>query len=102
MITDTGKGQFLNFVEDSYLERTIRPIKAVFFLLPFLIFYELGTIFINTDILRHYWQGRVVAFASGIPRLRQQTRLGGNPVGGGTHPVSSSNSLPQAMVVLAP
>jgi membrane protease YdiL (CAAX protease family) len=58
-----GKSQLLNFAKDSYLERTSRPIYAIFFLLPFVAFYELGTIFINTNVLRHYWQGRVVAFA---------------------------------------
>ncbi len=59
----TNKSQIFNFVEDSYLERTSRPLYALVFLLPFIIFYELGTIFINTNILRQYWQGRVVAFA---------------------------------------
>jgi hypothetical protein len=54
--------QLFDFTRDSYLERTSRPIYAIIFLLPFIIFYELGTIFINTDLLRHYWQGRVVAF----------------------------------------
>ncbi len=58
-----SKSQLFNFVEDSYLERTSRPVYALVFLLPFIIFYELGTIFINTNILRQYWQGRVVAFA---------------------------------------
>ncbi|MHC4575725.1 MAG: CPBP family intramembrane glutamic endopeptidase [Planctomycetota bacterium] len=55
--------QLFNFAPDSYLERTSRPIYAVVFLLPLIVFYELGTIFINTNILRHYWQGRVVAFS---------------------------------------
>lgn len=55
--------QLFNFVQDSYFERTSRPIYAIVFLLPFIIFYELGTVLINTDLLRHYWQGRVVAFS---------------------------------------
>jgi len=55
--------QLLNFAPDSYLERTSRPIYALFFLLPFIIFYEIGTIFISTSLLRENWQGRVVAFA---------------------------------------
>lgn len=55
--------QLLNFVQGSYFERTSRPIYAVVFLLPFIVFYELGTLFINTDLLNHYWQGRVVAFS---------------------------------------
>jgi membrane protease YdiL (CAAX protease family) len=53
--------QLFNFAQDSYLERTSRPIYAVVFLLPFIIFYELGTIFINTDMLNQS-QVRVVAF----------------------------------------
>ena len=53
--------QLFNFTQDSYLERTSRPIYAVFFLLPFIIFYELGTILINTDVLNQS-QVRVVAF----------------------------------------
>ncbi|MBN1392097.1 MAG: CPBP family intramembrane metalloprotease [Sedimentisphaerales bacterium] len=55
--------QLLNFVPGSYFERTSRPIYAIIFLLPFIVFYELGTLFINTDVLRHYWRGRVVAFS---------------------------------------
>ena len=51
----------LNFTEGSYLERTSRPIYAVIFLLPFIIFYELGTFSINTDVLNQS-QIRVVAF----------------------------------------
>ncbi len=53
--------QLLNFVQDSYLERTSRPIYGIVFLLPFIIFYELGTILINTDVLNQS-QVRVVAF----------------------------------------
>ena len=55
--------QLFNFAQDSYLERTSRPIYAIIFLLPFIVFYELGTILINTDVLRRYWHGRVVAFS---------------------------------------
>jgi len=53
--------QLFNFAQDSYLERTSRPIYAIAFLLPFIVFYELGTIFINTDVLNQS-QVRVVAF----------------------------------------
>jgi len=56
-----GTGQLLSFARDSYLERTSRPIYAIFFLLPFIIFYEVGTFAINTDVLNHS-QVRVVAF----------------------------------------
>ena len=53
--------QLLNFAQDSYLDRTSRPIYAIIFLLPFIIFYEVGTILINTDVLNQS-QVRVVAF----------------------------------------
>lgn len=59
--TKFGSGQLLNFAKDSYLERTSRPIYALVFLIPFIVFYELGTIFINTDVL-YQSQVRVVAF----------------------------------------
>ena len=53
--------QMFNFTRDSYLERTSRPIYATGFLLPFIIFYEIGTILINTDVLNQS-EVRVVAF----------------------------------------
>lgn len=56
-----ASAQTLNFAQGSYLERTSRPIYAIVFLLPFIIFYELGTIFINTDLLDQS-QVRIVAF----------------------------------------
>lgn len=53
--------ELFNFAANSYLERTSRPIYALVFLLPFIVFYELGTILINTDVLNQT-QDRVVAF----------------------------------------
>lgn len=53
--------QLLNFARDSYLERTSRPVYAILFLVPFIVFYEIGTILINTDVLSQF-QVRVVAF----------------------------------------
>jgi len=53
--------QLLNFSSGSYLERTSRPIYAIVFLLPFIIFYEFGTFFMNTSLLNNT-QVRVVAF----------------------------------------
>jgi len=44
-------GQLFNFAQNSYLERTSRPIYAIVFLLPFIVFYELGVIFSDTDVL---------------------------------------------------
>lgn len=58
---DYSTSQLLNFARDSYLERTSRPVYAIVFLVPFIIFYEIGTILINTDVLTQY-QIRVVAF----------------------------------------
>jgi len=53
--------QLLNLSRDSYLERTSRPFYAIAFLLPFILFYEIGTLLINTDVLNRS-QVRVVAF----------------------------------------
>jgi hypothetical protein len=57
----SATGQLFNFAQDSYFERTSRPIYAIVFLLPFIIFYEIGTFRINTDVLNHS-RIRVVAF----------------------------------------
>lgn len=57
----SSTSQLFNFAEGSYLERTSRPIYAIWFLLPFIVFYEIGTILINTDVLNQS-QTRVVAF----------------------------------------
>ncbi|MDH4238492.1 MAG: CPBP family intramembrane metalloprotease [Phycisphaerae bacterium] len=56
-----SSSQLLNFTQNSYLERTSRPIYAIIFLLPFIVFYEVGTILLNTDLLNQS-QVRVVAF----------------------------------------
>jgi len=56
-----GGSQLFNFARDSYLERTSRPIYAIVFLLPLIVFYEIGTFQINTDVLNQS-QIRVVAF----------------------------------------
>lgn len=55
------KSPFFNFAQNSYLERSSRPIYAIVFLLPFIILYEVGTFLINTDVLNQS-QVRVVAF----------------------------------------
>lgn len=63
-MNDKGKystSQLFNFAKDSYFERTSRPVYALIFLLPFIVFYEVGTILINTDVLNQT-QVRVVAF----------------------------------------
>jgi hypothetical protein len=68
-------GQLFNFAQDSYLERTSRPIYAIVFLLPFIIIYEIGTLGINTDILNQS-QIRVVAFVW-LQRLLESVGFGG-------------------------
>jgi membrane protease YdiL (CAAX protease family) len=68
--------QLFNFTRDSYLERTSRPVYAIVYLLPFIIFYELGTIFINTDVLSQT-QVRVVAFVW-LQGLLRYLGFGGN------------------------
>ncbi len=59
--SEQGTNQLFNFAQDSYLERTSRPISAVIFLLPFIALYEFGTFRINTNVLNQS-QERVVAF----------------------------------------
>ncbi len=53
--------QLLNYARDSYLERTSRPVYAIGFLLPFIVFYEIGAVLISTDVLDQH-PGRVAAF----------------------------------------
>jgi len=54
-------GGHLNFAQGSYLESTSRPLYALFFLLPLICTYELGTVLVNTDEIAHT-QARVAAF----------------------------------------
>lgn len=51
----------LNFAPGSYLESTSQPLYTLFFLLPLIGLYELGTLMVNTDQLAHT-QARVAAF----------------------------------------
>jgi len=59
---ETDPTGHLNFAEGSYLESTSRPLYALAFLLPLIVFYELGTILVNTDQIEQT-QGRVATFA---------------------------------------
>jgi hypothetical protein len=59
--TSTAASSLLDFTADSYLERTSRPLYAIVFLIPFILFYEIGTIFVNTNVYNGS-QERVVAF----------------------------------------
>ncbi|MBM4104284.1 MAG: CPBP family intramembrane metalloprotease [Planctomycetes bacterium] len=57
--------QLVSFLPGSYLDRTSRPIYALMYLLGFLLFYEVGTFYINPDVLSQSLsrtQLRVVAF----------------------------------------
>jgi hypothetical protein len=71
---DRGTIQLFNFAPDSYLERTSRPVYAIVFLLPFIAFYEIGTLLINTDVLNQS-QVRVVAFVW-LQHLMQSLGIG--------------------------
>ena len=48
---NSTRSQLLNFVPDSYMDRTSRPIYALLYLLGFIIIYEVGTIMSNPDVL---------------------------------------------------
>lgn len=57
--------QLISFVRDSYLDRTSRPIYALWYLLGFIIIYEIGTILISPEALSRSFsetQIRVVSF----------------------------------------
>jgi membrane protease YdiL (CAAX protease family) len=56
-----GPRRHLNYLSGSYLEATSRPLYALLFLAPLVVFYELGTILANTDQIAHT-QARVAAF----------------------------------------
>ena len=57
----TSISQLVGFVKDSYLDRTSRPIYALWYLLFFIIVYEVGTIAFNPEILsRSLTDARVV------------------------------------------
>ena len=61
-----SSGQLLEFVKDSYFDRTSRPIYALTYLLGFIVLYELGTLIISTDVLSSSMEAvqvRVVSFA---------------------------------------
>ncbi|MBE0536913.1 MAG: CPBP family intramembrane metalloprotease [Phycisphaerae bacterium] len=61
----TSTGQLVNFVPDSYLDRTSRPVYAIAFLLIFIVVYEIGTLLISPDVLNasiSHARVRVVSF----------------------------------------
>jgi len=54
---------FFNFNPGSYLESTSRPLYALCFLLPWIIIYEFGTLWVNTELVgRTLTRKCVVAF----------------------------------------
>jgi len=60
-----SRSQLVNYLRDSYFDRTSRPIYALAYLLGFLVLYEFGTILINPESLTQSLSGlqnRVVAF----------------------------------------
>ena len=54
-------GQLVNYLRDSYLDRTSRPVYALAYLLLFIVIYEIGTILISPEALSRS-QVRVVSF----------------------------------------
>ncbi len=64
------------FTENSYLERTARPIYAITFLVPFIILYEIGTIAFNTGldhsqirVVSFVWIQQLLSFIGFTPRI---------------------------------
>ncbi len=56
-----ASGQLVNYLRDSYLDRTSRPVYALAYLLLFIVIYEIGTMLISPETLNRS-QGRVVSF----------------------------------------
>lgn len=54
-------GQLVNYLRDSYLDRTSRPVYALAYLLLFIVIYEVGTMLISPEALNRS-QGRIVSF----------------------------------------
>ncbi len=54
-------GQLVNYLRDSYLDRTSRPVYALAYLLLFIVIYEIGTMLISPEALSRS-QVRVVSF----------------------------------------
>jgi membrane protease YdiL (CAAX protease family) len=61
-------GQLVNYLRDSYLDRTSRPVYALAYLMLFIVIYEIGTILISPETLNQaqedmsWLQDRVVSF----------------------------------------
>ena len=63
--SNNATSQLVSFLPNSYLDRTSRPIYALMYLLGFLLLYEIGTFYINPEVLTQSLsqpQLRVVAF----------------------------------------
>ena len=58
--TEKRYSRLIEFMDDTYLERSSRPISALVFLIPLIALYEIGTILVNTSIDES--QIRVVSF----------------------------------------
>ncbi|MCD6391892.1 MAG: CPBP family intramembrane metalloprotease [Planctomycetes bacterium] len=61
-------GQLVNYLRDSYLDRTSRPVYALAYLLLFIVIYEIGTMLISPEALNQAHEAqsrsqlRVVSF----------------------------------------
>jgi len=72
-------GRLLNFAPGSYLESTSRPLYALLFLLPWIVVYELGTLWVNTEqygqiltrkcVVSFLWLTRLAQWIGIHPRL---------------------------------
>ena len=64
--TTTNPSQLVNFLEDSYLDRTSRPVYALVYLLWFLVIYEVGSVLISPDLMSASLESRQIRVVSFI------------------------------------
>ncbi|MCP4707703.1 MAG: hypothetical protein GY869_03680, partial [Planctomycetes bacterium] len=65
----------LNVSEGSYLESTSRPLYALLFLLPWIVIYELGTLWVNTEQVGQILTRKYVIAFIWLTKLAQWMQL---------------------------
>jgi len=65
----------LNVSEGSYLESTSRPLYALLFLLPWIVIYELGTLWVNTEQVGQILTRKCVIAFIWLTKLAQWMQL---------------------------
>jgi len=72
--TASSRG-LLNVSEGSYIESTSRPLYALLFLLPWIVIYELGTLWVNTEQVGQILTRKCVIAFIWLTKLAQWMQL---------------------------